>query len=166
MDVKTFNGIFFKNYGYDNVATFFKHYMYKTNKPDEQKLMSSNIYIIKSIFEKFKNNIKNLSVIINNIKEQKQFYVMAILLDFLIYNLIFNSKKKESGLPDKKILEAKINKYFTKEKNEYDTEVYSEFNYYFIDEGEKEMMKTKQIKINEYNIDIDRKFNFFEDDDI
>ena len=162
MDVKTFNGIFFKNYGYDNVATFFKHYMYKTNKPDEQKLMSSNIKIIKSIFEKFKNNIKNLSVIINNIKEQKQFYVMAILLDFLI----FNSKKKESGLPDKKILEAKINKYFTKEKNEYDTEVYSEFNYYFIDEGEKEMMKTKQIKINGYNIDIDRKFNFFEDDDI
>lgn len=162
MDVKTFNGIFFKNYGYDNVATFFKHYMYKTNKPDEQKLMSSNINIIKSIFEKFKNNIKNLSVIINNIKEQKQFYVMAILLDFLIYN----SNKKGSGLPDKKILEAKINKYFTKEKNEYDTEVYSEFNYYFIDEGEKEMMKTKQIKINGYNIDIDRKFNFFEDDDI
>ena len=26
--------------------------------------------------------------------------------------IIPNSKKKESGLPDKKILEAKINKYF------------------------------------------------------
>ena len=87
---------------------------------------------------------------------------MAILLDFLI----FNSNKKGSELSDKKILEAKINKYFTKEKNEYDAEVYSEFNYYFINEGEKEMMKAKQIKINEYNIDINRKFNFFEDDDI
>ena len=162
MDVKTFHGIFFRNYGYDHVSTFFKQYNYKT-KSEEIAPLYLDISTINRIFDKFKSNIKNLSIIINNLKEQKEFYVMSVILDF-ITNKENKISNKDMQDKNKKNLETKIGKYFTKEKNENDNEVYSEFNYYYMDEGEEIMRKEGKVKINGYKIDIDFRFNYFEDD--
>jgi len=60
-----------------------------------------------------------------------------------------NNKETQIKLPDKKLIEERFGSYFYKEKNEFEKEVYSEINYYYISEGEKEIMKQleKYVKV-------------------
>ena len=162
MDMKTFNGIFCVNYGYENVAEFFKHYMYKTSKDDEKEAMYSDIKYIKLTLERFEKNIKKLCIIINNIKEQKEFYCLVVLLNFLI-NPQNNDVKSSKSIPDKKVLEKKLCNYFTMEKNENDTKMYSELDYYSTSQEEETMIKTKKITLGNFEVNVDIKFNHFEE---
>ena len=162
MDMKTFNGIFCVNYGYENVAEFFKHYMYKTSKDDEKEAMYSDIKYIKLTLERFEKNIKKLCIIINNIKEQKEFYCLVVLLNFLI-NPQNNDVKSSKSIPDKKLLEKKLCNYFTMEKNENDTKMYSELDYYSTSQEEETMIKTKKITLGNFEVNVDIKFNHFEE---
>jgi hypothetical protein len=162
MDMKTFNGIFCVNYGYENVAEFFKHYLYKTSKEDEKESMFSDIKYIKSTINRFENNIKKLTIIINNIKEQKEFYCLVVLLNFLI-NPLNNDLKSSKSIPDRKLLDKKLCNYFMMEKNENDTKVYSEIDYYNISEEEEEMVKNKKIRLGNFFVDVDIRFNHFEE---
>ena len=162
MDMKTFNGIFCVNYGYENVAEFFKHYMYKTSKDDEKEAMYSDIKYIRLTLERFEKNIKKLCIIINNIKEQKEFYCLVVLLNFLI-NPQNNDVKSSKSIPDKKVLEKKLCNYFTMEKNENDTKMYSELDYYSISQEEETMIKTKKITLGNFEVNVDIKFNHFEE---
>ena len=162
MDMKTFNGIFCVNYGYENVAEFFKHYLYKTSKEDEKESMFSDIKYIKSTINRFENNIKKLTIIINNIKEQKEFYCLVVLLNFLI-NPLNNDLKSSKSIPDRKLLDKKLCNYFMMEKNENDTKVYSEIDYYNISEEEEEMAKNKKIRLGNFFVDVDIRFNHFEE---
>lgn len=163
MDMKTFNGIFCVNYGYENVTAYFKHYFYKIEKEDDKIAMEADIKCIKDTFLKLENNIKNLSIIINGIKEQKEFYCLAMILNFLIIGQSFNNTVIEK-IPDKRNLEKRIGKYFTKEKNENDELVYSDFNYYNKSEEEEKMVTEKQIKIGNFVVKVDIKFSYFEED--
>ena len=160
--MKTFNGIFCVNYGYENVAEFFKHYLYKTSKEDEKESMFSDIKYIKSTINRFENNIKKLTIIINNIKEQKEFYCLVVLLNFLI-NPQNNDLKSSKSIPDRKLLDKKLCNYFMMEKNENDTKVYSEIDYYNISEEEEEMVKNKKIRLGNFFVDVDIRFNHFEE---
>ena len=162
MDMKTFNGIFCVNYGYENVAEFFKHYMYKTSKDDEKEAMYSDIKYIRLTLERFEKNIKKLCIIINNIKEQKEFYCLVVLLNFLI-NPQNNDVKSSKSIPDKKLLEKKLCNYFTMEKNENDTKMYSELDYYSTSQEEETMIKTKKITLGNFEVNVDIKFNHFEE---
>ena len=162
MDMKTFNGIFCVNYGYENVAEFFKHYMYKTSKDDEKEAMYSDIKYIRLTLERFEKNIKKLCIIINNIKEQKEFYCLVVLLNFLI-NPQNNDVKSSKSIPDKKGLEKKLCNYFTMEKNENDTKMYSELDYYSTSQEEETMIKTKKITLGNFEVNVDIKFNHFEE---
>ena len=163
MDMKTFNGIFCVNYGYENVTEFFKHYMYKTSKEEDKDAMFYDIKCIKSTIEKFEKNVKKLCIIINNIKEQKEFYCLAVLLNILISDQYINDVKSNKAIPDKTKLEKKLSNYFTFEKNENDNKMYSDFDYYNISDGEENMVKEKKIKIGNFLVDIDIKFNYFEE---
>ena len=160
--MKTFNGIFCVNYGYENVAEFFKHYMYKTSKDDEKEAMYSDIKYIRLTLERFEKNIKKLCIIINNIKEQKEFYCLVALLNFLI-NPQNNDVKSSKSIPDKKLLEKKLCNYFTMEKNENDTKMYSELDYYSTSQEEETMIKTKKITLGNFEVNVDIKFNHFEE---
>ena len=162
MDMKTFNGIFCVNYGYENVAEFFKHYMYKTSKDDEKEAMYSDIKYIRLTLERFEKNIKKLCIIINNIKEQKEFYCLVVLLNFLI-NPQNNDVKSSKSIPDKKALEKKLCNYFTMEKNENDTKMYSELDYYSTSQEEETMIKTKKITLGNFEVNVDIKFNHFKE---
>ena len=163
MDMKTFNGIFCINYGYENVTEFFKTYIYKTTKEEDKESMYYDIKCIKSTFEKFVNNIKNLCIIINNIKEQKEFYCLAVILNFLITPQFIKDTKSSKPIPEKNLLEKRLTNYFTFEKNENDYKVYSELDYYNISPGEEKMVKNKKIEIGSFSVDIDIRFDYFEE---
>ena len=49
------------------------------------------------------------------------------------------------------------------EKNENDTKVYSEIDYYNISEEEEEMVKNKKIRLGNFFVDVDIRFNHFEE---
>ena len=161
VDMKTFNGIFCVNYGYENVTSLFKHLNYKLDKEEEKEAFKSDIKYIKITFDKLKENIKDFCVIIKNIKEQKEFYCLAVILDFLLCGQVINDVKLIS-IPDIRALE-KINSYFTKEKNENDKKMFSDFNYYNKTEGEEKMEREKKIKIGNNLIRIDSRINYFEE---
>ena len=166
MDFKTFNGIFCVNYGHENITGIFKHYIYKLEKDEEKAPMVADKNCITQTFMKLKSNILSLCVILNSIKEQKEFYCLSVYLDFLVSGIYINDNKNKD-LPDKKPLLEKLNTYFTQEKNENDDKVYSDFNYYNTTEGEEEMVKNKYVVIRgnkiDYKINIDIKFNSFEE---
>ena len=166
MDFKTFNGIFCVNYGHENITGIFKHYAYKAEKDEEKPQMAADKDCITQTFKKLKSNIPRLCIILNSIKEQKEFYCLSVYLDFLISGRYINESKSKD-LPDKRLLMDKLSTYFTQEKNENDEKVYSDFNYYNTTEGEEAMVKQKFVEIDgketNYKIYIDIKFNSFEE---
>ena len=163
MDMKTFNGIFCVNYGYENVTEFFKHYFYKAHKDEYKEAMYYDIKSIKKTFDNFINNNIELYVIINTIKEQKEFYCLSVLLNYIMSKEFINDPNDAKGIPEIKGLEKKLINYFTTEKNENEDKVYSDMNYYNISEGEEKMVNEKSIMIANFKIEIDIRFNSFDE---
>ena len=163
MDMKTFNGIFCVNYGYENVTEFFKHYFYKAHKDEYKEAMYYDIKSIKKTFDNFINNNIELYVIINTIKEQKEFYCLSVLLNYIMSKEFINDPNDAKGIPEARGLEKKLINYFTTEKNENEDKVYSDMNYYNISEGEEKMVNEKSIMIANFKIEIDIRFNSFDE---
>ena len=163
MDMKTFNGIFCVNYGYENVTEFFKHYFYKAHKDEYKEAMYYDIKSIKKTFDNFINNNIELYVIINTIKEQKEFYCLSVLLNYIMSKEFINEPNDAKGIPSEKELERRLINYFTREKNENEDKVYSDMNYYNISEGEEKMVNEKSIIIANFKIKIDIRFNSFDE---
>ena len=163
MDMKTFNGIFCVNYGYENVTEFFKHYFYKAHKDEYKEAMYYDIKSIKKTFDNFINNNIELYVIINTIKEQKEFYCLSVLLNYIMSKEFINDPNDAKAIPEKKELEKRLINYFTREKNENEDKVYSDMNYYNISEGEEKMVNEKSIIIANFKIKIDIRFNSFDE---
>ena len=85
MDMKTFNGIFCINYGCDNVLGFFRRLIYqKFDQDDDINAINADKKGIFSTFDKLKSNNITLSIIIKSIEEQKEFYCLATILDFIL----------------------------------------------------------------------------------
>ena len=154
MDMKTFSGIFCINYGCDNVLGFFRRLIYqKFDQDDDINAINADKKGIFSTFDKLKSNNITLSIIIKSIEEQKEFYCLATILDFILSKGIMNEKRIKSK-ENEKYLENKIQKYFRQEKNENDEYKYSDFNYYYTSEDEENMVKNGNIKIGDYTVKI------------
>ena len=154
MDMRTFNGIFCINYGFDNVLGFFRHLMYeKFDKPEDIETINADTKCISQTFSKFKSNKIVLTIIIKSIEERKEFYCLATIIDFIIMKGIMSDRKVKSK-ENERYLETKIQGYFNKEKNENDEYKYSDFNYYYYSEDEKKMVDDKKIKIGDYHVRI------------
>ena len=181
IDMKTLNGILFKNYGFEDFCSMYKYYLYRIEPQSEsesaREVNNEELEKKKAIYEYFKKykdifknfkNLKVLTVIIYNLKELKEFYLVCSFLKMLenkensiIENLKSNNiKETQLELPNKIIFEEKFGKFFYKEKNEFENEIYSEINYYYISEGEKELMgnEEKYIQTKETQIYYDLKF--------
>ena len=188
IDVKTLNGILYKNYLFEDISVMFKYFLYRIEDPkiplDKAYPVNVDIYEKKStlmeyfqkfkgLFEHFHNNEKQLTVIINNIKELKEFCctirVLRLLLNEKKYvkeRLTFAGNKNnfnEIKLPDKKEMEYEIGAFFLKEKNEDEKDCYSELNYYYISEEEETIIRKKAINIDKYEFGIEYDFDIFEE---
>ena len=74
-----------------------------------------------------------------------------------------NDPNDAKGIPEIKGLEKKLINYFTRERNENEDQVYSDMNYYNISEGEEKMVNEKSIMIANFKIEIDIRFNSFDE---
>jgi hypothetical protein len=180
IDMKTLNGILFKNYGFEDFCSMFKYYLYRiepqiksesvreVNNDEFEKKKAIKEYFNKyqDIFNKFISNVGVLTVIINNLKELKEFYLVYSFLEifekkyFINETLKCSNKEETFELPDKNKTEEIFGNFFYKEKNELENEMYSEINYYYISEREKELMeqKEKYVEVNDKKIYYDLKF--------
>ena len=75
----------------------------------------------------------------------------------------YSLRNDAKGIPEKKGLENRLFNYFTREKNENEERVYSDMNYYNISEGEEKMVNEKSIMIANFKIEIDIRFNSFDE---
>ena len=181
IDVKTFNGIIFKNYLFDDIGVMFTYIMYKVEQKnskegnqikseefEKKKTLSEYYKNLRNLFNNFKKNIGQLTIIINNVKELKELYCT-----FCVFRLILTKKmiKEKSNYPPGKInefeflkkedLESVLGPYFLKEKNEEEKDCYSIMNYYYTSEEEEIMIKNKEIEIDGYTIKIEYDFDIF-----
>lgn len=167
IDMKTLNGLLFKNYLFEDIGSLFKYLMLKiednnvrdisTESYEKKYLLMEYFRNYRKMFKSFEENIKVLVIIINSIKELKEFYcilsIYKVILDktnLIKEKVIVNKNQKEIELPDKKAIEAEIGPYFLKDINEEEKEVYSEFNYYYSSQGEIKMFENKKFQINGY----------------
>ena len=158
MDMRTFNGIFCINYGFDNVLGFFRYLIYeKFDKPDDIETIYANTKCMSQTFSRFKSNNIVLTIIIKSIEEQKEFYCLATIIDFIITKGVMNEKRVKAK-ENVRYLEEKIENYFNKEKNENDELKYSDFNYYYTSEDEEKMAKEGIIKIGDLIVKISKKY--------
>ena len=189
IDVKTLNGVLYKNFLFEDIGIMFKYFMYTIDTEnvsgnkypismdmyEKKKTLMEYFIRFKKIFECFKNNIKKLTIIINNIKELKEFYCTLCVLRVLVKAenwikeevSVQGSKNRDIAieLPSKKKIENEIENYFIKEKNEEGKECYSEINYYYSSFEEKIMVKNKKIIIGENIFYIESQFEdiYFEE---
>ena len=172
MDMKTLNGILFKNYLFEDIGSMFRYFVLKIEQnagndmADKKATLSDYFFNYKKIFISFKENIKELTFIINNVFELKElfcilsvFKVILVAKNWIKESLVINNHRKVVLLPNKKIIEKEIGCYFLQDKNEEKNDIYSEFNYYFTSPGEENMFKDKKIMIDNYLYYIDCQFN-------
>ena len=180
IDMKTLNGLLFKNYLFEDIGSLFRYLMLKievsednnakniSNESCEKKYLLMDYFNnYSNMFNCFEKNIKELIIIINNIKELKEFYcilsIYKVILDkknWIKEKVIVNKNPTEIELPKKKIIENEIGSYFLKDINEEEKEVYSEFNYYYSSEGEIKMLENKKFEINGYKYYFECQFNY------
>ena len=184
IDYKTLNGILYKNYLFEDIGIMFTYYMYKIDDPrpgkiqvipdtfEKKNTLMEYFQKFKDLFECFSKNIKKLTIIINNIKELKEFCCTLGVLKVLVNKkpsdeiLLFNGKEIKISLPKKSDIEYEIGAYFLKEKNTEEKNCYSELNYYYTSKEEEMMMADKKIEIEipknkKYNIFIECDFDIF-----
>ena len=181
IDTKTLNSFLFKNFLFENIGMMFQYFLlriepqYKEEteaSPDsiEKKVTLSDYFTkYKSIFDCFKEEVGELTIIINSIKELKELYCTLCVLLILnnqknnfINEYLFSKSNKNTkfkiNLPDKNIIEKKLQNYFLKEENEEEKQVYSEMNYYYTSKGEENLFKNKKIDIGKYTFHIEYNF--------
>ena len=179
IDVKTLNGLLFKNYLFEDIGSLFRYLMLKieisednnvkdisTESCEKKYLLMDYFRNYQRMFNCFEENIKELVFIINNVRELKEFYcilsIYKVILDkknWIKEKVIVNKNQKDIELPNKKIIEREIGPYFLKDINEEEKEVYSEFNYYYSSLGEIKMLENKKFEINGYKYYFECQFN-------
>jgi hypothetical protein len=179
IDMKTLNGLLFKNYLFEDIGSLFRYLMLKieisednnvkdisTESYEKRYLLMDYFRNYYKMFNCFEENIKELVIIINNVRELKEFYcilsIYKVIMDkknWIKEKVIANKSQKEIELPNKNIIEREIGAYFLKDINEDEKEVYSEFNYYYSSQGEIKMLENKKYEINGYKYYFECQFN-------
>ena len=178
IDMKTLSCILYINSSFEDFGIMFRYYMNKVdnyngrelqvNQESFEKKMTMSIYFnkFKDIFNCFMNNIKELTIIINNKKELKEifctlsFYRILIKEEWIKEKLSINNNKKIIELPNKNIFKNEIGPYFLKEKD--NNEIYSGMNYYYTSDEEIKMIKNKYMEIEGYQYNIKFEYNIDE----
>ena len=169
IDAKTLNGILFKNFLFEDFGIMFQYYIHKVEELpkvknpstsqenfDRLKSMSNYFKQYKDIFESFTKNSKQLTIIINNIKELKETFCTLMVLKIIVkfglnkqyYDIGEKSNKKtvSVSMPDKVEIENAIEPYFLKEGDQNKKKLYSSMNYYYASDEEKEMIKKASLE--------------------
>ena len=161
------NGVLFNNFFFEDFGIMLKYYSqriiisenkentFKDTSDNIERKVSMNHYFntFKNIFQCFIDNKIGLTVIINNVKELKDFYMIFCLYRELVEgesvkeDLKYNDKPITVNLPNKEEIETKFKPFFIMEKDENEIEKYSKINYYYFTEEEKDMIKYKKINI-------------------
>ena len=180
IDFKTLNQILYKNFLFEDIGIMFQYFLYKIEPPNDETKSEKGKEVspdsidkkatLSDFFKKFLDiikcfeKIKEITIIIDNVKELKQFYCTMCLLFVLIKQewikeslipISNKNKKYKINLPNKELIEQKIGDYFLKEENEEGQMVYSEMNYYYTSDGEKKMIKDKRYEIENYKFNIE-----------
>ena len=133
---------------------------------------------MKKTFEYLSDNMKEITIIINNVKERKEFYCLMQILIFLenkesyknysykkYSNMPYLDKRESINLPKKEELKKRIQDYFLKEKSEDEQEILSDYNYYYTSDDEKDHFveigneeNIKNCEFGEYKFNIE--FNY------
>ena len=97
LDVKTLLGVVLNNFGFGDFSVLFKYYIYKipphyerekevtSDVIDKKNTLNKYFNNIKKIFRCFINNKTGLTIIINDLKEMKDFYII-----YGLYNQLEN----------------------------------------------------------------------------
>ena len=193
-DFKTIEGVFLKNYDFENIADLFK-FIDKISdiceKSDEYKIVSIDPDKYKNIqkIEKYFDTVKKiLEAIFSNKNDKKlkikckyknEFKACFCLLNVfdLIYTetmkitlkLTFQSnEEKKMEIQDLKKLKNSdsIGNYFMREFcDEMGKDVYTELNYYYQSAQERNLLNNKQFKINSGNYIIEVTVDNYDIDD-
>ena len=108
---------------------------------DYLKSVKSFCDILKKTFKCLKDNMKEITkiIVINNVKERKEFYyLMQVLMfvedekSFKKYSYLYHESHNSILLPKREELRKKMQEYFLKEQNEDGKEILSVYNYYYI----------------------------------
>ena len=158
IDMKTLNEIIYKNKSMTDVTDWLI-YLSKNLKPSSEMAVGSETINnvnnikeyaieIKKIFDFFKN--KKITIKFENIKERKEFYCLLLILE-VIYEkntqkVVYAEDTKEKHprkielfVPNQSQIIKNIKGYFLQEKNEYNQDISSIFNYYYTSDKEKEI---------------------------
>ena len=107
---------------------------------DYLKSVKSFCDILKKTFKCLKDNMKEITkiIVINNVKERKEFYyLMQVLMfvedekSFKKYSYLYHESHNSILLPKREELRKKMQEYFLKEQNEDGKEILSVYNYYY-----------------------------------
>ena len=100
---------------------------------------------LKITFKYLEENIKEITIIINNIKERKEFYCLMKVFELvedgksdINYKYKYHGNDNIIILPDKEKLKENLKKYFLIEQNEDEKDILSVYNYYYISDDEKD----------------------------
>ena len=165
LDVKTLLGVVLNNFGFGDFSVLFKYYIYKipphyerekevtSDVIDKKNTLNKYFNNIKKIFRCFINNKTGLTIIINDLKEMKDFYIIYGLYNqlengpWVKEELKFNKNRYSISLPNKRDIEYKFRKFFIMEKDENEEDKYSKINYYYMTEEEKQIIRDKIVKV-------------------
>ena len=165
IDVATMLQVFLNNFGFEDFSIMFKYYIQKIGPHstrekevpaeviDKKNTLSRFFTSYKNIFRCFIKNKIGLTIIINDLKELKDFYIIYKLYDQLEnvawVKEILKCNKQISTilLPNKDQMKTIFKKFFIEEKDENEQDKYSKINYYYISEEEKQMIKDKMVKV-------------------
>jgi len=150
IDIKTINEVIFKNKGVEDLTYLFRFFSLDIQGKDLSSEITEYLKNVKVFFDNLKKtfkylreNIKEITIIINNLKERKEFYCLMQVLMFvdensdINYTYNYHGNKNSIFLPDKEELRKKIQDYFLKEQNEDEKEILSVYNYYYTSDEEK-----------------------------
>ena len=169
-DIKTINEVIFKNKGIEDLTYLFKFFSLEIEGNDlsteiSNYLKNVNAFFdnLKKTFQYLKDNMKEITkiIVINNVKERKEFYCLMQVLMFVedeksYKKYLYKCHENQISifLPKKEELRKKIQDYFLKEQNEEGKEILSVYNYYYTSDDEKnkfgEIGKEKEEKDYEF----------------
>ena len=178
IDIKTINEVIFKNKGIEDLTYLFRFFSLNIQGKDLSTEITEYLKSVKAFFDNMKKtfkylgeNMKEITIEINNVQERKEFYCLMKVLEFIDgkseikYSYKYHDNGNSIFLPDKEELKKKIQDYFLKEQNEDENEILSVYNYYYTSDEEKdcfgeigEEKDGKNCKFGEFNFKI--KFNY------
>ena len=151
-DIKTINEVIFKNKGIEDLTYLFRFFSLEIEGKDLSSEIIDYLKNVKAFFDNLKitfkyleENIKEITIIINNIKERKEFYCLMKVFELvedgksdINYKYKYHGNDNIIILPDKEKLKENLKKYFLIEQNEDEKDILSVYNYYYISDDEKD----------------------------